>query len=133
MELFGVITNRKRAIIVLIHSVAFFLLAASGVGASRPGLVHGPSSARIGGVLFAAMYLMVTSILLVLLKISVAAIERAYFLLCSGSAAVAFVRTLTGEFPLHAAQVLRTVLLGAAVVVATLIVRMHAEPEPQPE
>jgi hypothetical protein len=125
MDRFAIINNRKRAIIALIHSV-FFL----GVAAVQLAISHAaPFSVRgekvTVGVILLAIYVIVTSILLILLRFSRCTIERLYFALCSASAAFGLVRILLGDPALHA-NVLRVLLLFCAVVIGTGILRSHS-------
>ena len=125
MSRFAIINNRKRAIIALIHSV-FFL----GVAAVQLAISHAtPFSTRggkvVAGAILLGIYIVVTTVLLVLLRYSRCTRERLYFALCSASAAFGLVRILLGDPVLHA-NVLRVLLLGAAVIIGTSILRTHS-------
>jgi Na+/melibiose symporter-like transporter len=122
---FAIINNRKRAIIALVHSV-FFL----GVAAVQLAISHAtPFSVRgekvVAGAILLGIYVIVTTVLLVLLRFSRCTTERLYFALCSASAAFGLVRILLGDPVLHA-NVLRVLLLGAAVIIGTGILRTHS-------
>jgi len=62
MRQFGVLTNRKRAVIALIHSVVFLGVAASGFVSPKLGIVHG--TGVMGDFVLIGIYLIVSSILL---------------------------------------------------------------------
>ncbi|HEY1732094.1 MAG TPA: hypothetical protein VGG15_10115 [Terriglobales bacterium] len=125
MDRFAIINNRKRATIALVHSV-FFL----GVAAIQLAISHAePFSARgekvVAGSILLAIYIIVTTVLLILLGFSSCTKERLYFALCAASAAFGLVRILLGDPVLHA-NVLRVLLLGCAVIIGTGILRTHS-------
>ena len=125
MDRFAIINSRKRAIIALIHSV-FFL----GVAGVQLAISHAaPFSIRgervTGGIILLTIYVIVTTVLIVLLRFSVCARERLYFAFCAGSAGFGLVRILLGDPVLHA-NVLRVLLLTCAVFVGTGILRSHS-------
>ncbi len=125
MDRFAIINNRKRAIIALIHSV-FFL----GVAAVQLAISHAlPLSLRgeraIAGTILLAIYLIVTTVLVVLLCYSACTREKLYFALCAASAAFGLVRIVLGDPVLHA-NVLRVLLLFCAVIVGSGILRSHS-------
>jgi hypothetical protein len=125
MDRFAIINNRKRAIIALIHSV--FFLGVAGVQlaishaeplASRPGRMT-------GGMVLLMIYVIVTTVLLILLGFSRCTREKLYFALCAASACFGLVRILLGDPVLHA-NVLRVLLLFCAVIIGTGILRSHS-------
>ena len=125
MDRFAIINNRKRAVIALVHSI-FFL----GVAAVQLAISHAlPLSLRgeraMAGMILLAIYLMVTTVLVVLLRFSACTRERLYFALCAASAAFGLVRIVLGDPVLHA-NVLRVLLLFGAVVVGSGILRSHS-------
>ena len=125
MDRFAIINNRKRAIIALVHSV-FFL----GVAAVQLAISHAePFTARgekvVAGAILLTIYIIVTTVLLILLRFSTCTKERLYFGLCAASAAFGLVRILLGDPVLHA-NVLRVLLLGSAVIIGTGILRTHS-------
>ena len=125
MDRFAIINNRKRAIIALIHSVFFLGVAAVQLAISHalPFSAHG-TGARAGLILL-GVYVVVTTVLLVLLRYSRCTHERLYFALCAASAAFGLLRIVLGDPALHA-NVLRVLLLLCAVVVGTGILRRHS-------
>lgn len=130
MDRFAIINNRKRAIIALIHSV-FFL----GVAGVQLAISHAaPFSLRgekvVGGIILLTIYVIVTTVLLILLRFSRCTKERLYFAFCSASAGFGLVRIWLGDPALHA-NVLRVLLLFCAVVIDTGILRTHSAPVPR--
>ena len=125
MERFAIINSRKRAIIALVHSVFFLGVAAVQLAVSRalPLSVHGERASS--AVVLLAIYLIVTTVLLVLLRYSACARERLYFAFCAASAAFGLIRIVLGDPVLHA-NVLRVLLLLCAVVIGTAILRTHS-------
>jgi hypothetical protein len=120
MNHFGVLINRKRAVIALIHSIFFLGIAIHVFAAPKGGILHGGPG---GDFALVIIYLVVSSILAWLVGISRAGIERAYFTLCACSASFGLLRTVFGDSSLPAAQYLRVILLSSAVAVGGLIVR----------
>jgi hypothetical protein len=120
----GVLTNRKRAIIALIHSIVFLGIAVHGFAAPKHGILQGSRS--VGDFVLIAIYLIVASILGWLVTLSRGIRERMYFLLCAGSATSGLLRTVSGDLAIPAAQYLRVVFLSSAVLLGVLIVRSFA-------
>ena len=122
MDSFVVLTNRKRALIALIHSVVFLLIAFRAV--AKPSVVvaigslHG--SALRSSVIFIAIYVIVTTILLQLARIS-QRVERLYFGLCATSAGFGILRYWLGDPTIHVAVYVRVIALSLAVGVGTMI------------
>jgi hypothetical protein len=123
---FGILTNRKRALIALAHSVVFLGIALHGFVARKAGIVHGPAPAS--DFLLVMVYLTVTSILAWLVGISRCVVERLYFALCASSATFGLLRTAYGDAALPLAQYLRVIMLTAAVIVGARIVRSFLRP-----
>ena len=125
MESFAIITNRKRAIVALVHSVFFLGVAGTQLAISHAAAfsIHGEK--RLGGIILLAVYVIVTTVLLVLLRVSHCAKEKLYFAFCAASAAFGLVRILMGDPALHA-NVLRVLLLFCAVLTGTIILRKHS-------
>ncbi len=130
MSDFAILTNRKRALIALVHSGVFLGIAFHGFAAPKGGIV-GPGLATAGDMALIAVYLVVSSILLWLVILSRSLRERFYFLLCAGSATFGLLRTVFGDPALPAAQYLRVILLSSAVIVGTSIVRLFSRPVPE--
>jgi hypothetical protein len=126
MNTFAIITNRKRAIIALIHSVFFLVLAALQLALSHAAALSlhgGPSTV---GIILLAIYAVVTTVLVILLWASTCAVEKLYFAFCASSAAFGLVRILLGDPVLHA-NWLRVLFLTCAVLTGMIILRTHSE------
>jgi len=106
MHEFAVLTNRKRALIALIHSAVFLGIALHGFASPKAPVALG-GSGTAAGVTLVAIYRTVTSILSWLVSIARCARERLYFGLCASSATFGLLRTIFGDASLPAAQYLR--------------------------
>jgi hypothetical protein len=126
MNDFGVLTNRKRAVIALIHSIVFLGIAFRGFASPKAGVLH--RSGATSDLILIAIYLIVASILVWLVTISRSLAERAYFALCAVSATSGLLRTIFGDHAVPPAQYLRVVMLSAAAGLGILIVRSHSRP-----
>jgi hypothetical protein len=126
MNDFGVLNNRKRALIALIHSLVFWGIAIHGFAATKAGIVHGAAAA--GDSILIATYLLVASILAWLVSLSRCIREKIYFALCATSATFGLLRTTFGDASVPAAQYLRVIMLTSAVAVGTLILRAYSRP-----
>jgi hypothetical protein len=125
MSRFAIINNRKRAVIALIHTVLFLGVAGVQLSISHaaPFSSHGQQAAK--GIVLLTIYLVVTTVLLVLLGLSRCARERLYFACCAASATFGLVRIVLGDPAWHA-NVLRVLLLFCAVIIGTGILRSHS-------
>jgi hypothetical protein len=132
MDRFAIISNRKRAIIALVHSVFFLGVAAVQLTISHAAPFSLRGEKAVAGTILLSIYLIVTTVLLVLLRFSRCATERLYFAFCAASAAFGLVRILLGDPVLHA-NVLRVLLLSCAVIVGGGILRMHSASATPPE
>jgi hypothetical protein len=130
MKDYGVLTNRKRALIALIHSVAFLAIATHGFVSSKAGILHGQGATA--DFILIAIYVVVASILAFLVSLSRCARERIYFAFCASSATFGLLRTIFGDLAIPAAQYMRVVMLSSAVVVGTMIFRSFSRSVPQP-
>jgi hypothetical protein len=133
MASFSILNSRKRAVIALVHSVFFLAVAAvqAAVSHAQPLSLASP---KIEGLVLLAIYLIVTTVLLILLTASDCTKERLYFALCAGSAALGLVRIVLGDHVLHV-DAMRVLFLGCAVLVGFFILRTHSlqvqlQPEP---
>ena len=120
MNDFGVLNNRKRALIALIHSLVFLGIAVHGFASPKAGVLLRGSSVT-GDYILIGIYLTVASILAWLVSLALCAKERVYFALCASSATFGLLRTIFGDASLPAAQYMRVILLISAVVVGTWI------------
>lgn len=124
---FSILTNRKRAVIALVHSVVFLLIAFRQMIAARPATgIWVPSSVSTGTWILCAILTIVSAILLWLFAISHGWPEKLYFGLCTISASSGLLRTAAGDQAFHAGLYIRVVMLSSAVLVGLLIVRMHS-------
>jgi len=120
MRPYVILTNRKRAIVALAHSVAFLMLAVYGVTTVvRPLHMSSPGSLW----LMPSIYLVVSSVLAVLTVVSGYAGERLYFGFCATSAGFGLARQILGDPGLHVAVYIRVAMLACAVVTGMLILR----------
>ena len=126
MDRFAIINNRKRAIIALVHSVFFLGVAGVQLGIAHAAAFSIHGERRVSGTILLVIYVIVTTVLLVLLAFSHCARERLYFAFCAASAGFGLVRILLGDPVLHA-NILRVLLLGCAVVTGTIILCEHSE------
>ncbi len=120
MNDYAILTNRKRALIALIHSFVFLGVALHGFLSPKSGILHGgvPSD-----FLLVMIYLTVTAILSWLVGVSRCVRERIYFALCASSATFGLLRTSFGDAAIPAAQYMRVLMLLSAIVVGTVILR----------
>ena len=132
MGSFSILTNRKRAIVALVHSIVFLLIATRQMIAARPAAgIWLPSAVSLGTWILCGVFVIVSSILLWLFLISAAWMEKIYFALCTVSATSGLARTAAGDHAFHAALYLRVIMLLSAVLVGLLILRSHSRPHPE--
>jgi hypothetical protein len=125
---FSILTNRRRAIVALVHSVVFLLIAMQQMVAARPAAgIWVPATVSRGTWILCAIFAVVSAILLWLFAISRGWMEKIYFALCGVSATSGLVRTAAGDQAFHAGLYIRVVMLVSAVLMGLLIVRMHSE------
>jgi hypothetical protein len=124
---FSILTNRKRAVVALVHSVVFLLIAVRQMFAANPAAgIWVASTVSRGTWMLCGIFVVVSSILLWLLVISRGWMERFYFGFCTISASSGLVRTAAGDRAFHAGLYIRVAMLVSAVLVGLLIVRMHS-------
>jgi hypothetical protein len=129
MNDYAIITNRKRAVIALIHSVVFLLIALRTLAVATAAMpIWLASASVVSSVAMLAIYLVVSSILMKLVQVSRCAREKLYFAFCASSATLGLLRTVFGDPSLHLAQYLRVAMLICAVVTGTSILRGHSRP-----
>src|SRR5215467_3722619 len=127
MQEFAILTNRKRALIALIHSVVFLGIAFHGFAAPKAGIVNG-ALRNAGDFALVFIYTVVASIFLWLVTLSRGWRERCYFLLCAGSASSGLLRTVLGDPRFPVGQYLRVILLSSAVILGAVIMRSFSRP-----
>ena len=125
MDRFAIITNRKRAIIALVHSVFFMGVAGLQLAVSHAAAFSIHRQKIAGSIILLAIYVIVTTVLLILLRFSHCAKERLYFAFCAAGAGFGLVRILLGD-PVFHANVARVLLLFCAVLTGTVILRNHS-------
>ena len=125
MDRFAIITNRKRAIIALVHSVFFLMVAGLQLAVSHAEAFSIHREKIAGSIVLLTIYVIVTTVLLVLLRFSHCAKEKLYFAFCAASAGFGLVRILLGDPVLHA-NVASVLLLFCAVLTGTVILRNHS-------
>lgn len=120
MNGYVILTNGKRGMVALAHSIVFLAIALRGMaGAVRPWHLTSPFS----GWIIPFIYLLVSSVLVLLTAFSGAALERLYFAFCTASAGFGLLRSVLGDPPMHLAVYVRVALLVCAVVTGMLILR----------
>ena len=129
MNEFGVLTNRKRALIALLHSLVFLGVAIHGFAALKGGILHGGPGADLG---LTVIYLIVASILAWLVSLSRGLRERVYFSLCACSASFGLLRTVFGDASLPIAQYMRVLILSTTMTMNGLILRSYSRAIAQP-
>jgi hypothetical protein len=130
MNDFRVLTNRKRALIALVHSLVFLGIAMHGFASPKAGILL-PGSGATGDFILIGIYLTVASILAWLVGVARGARERMYFALCASSATFGLLRTIFGDTALPPAQYMRVIMLTSAVVVGTWIFLSFPRPLPE--
>ena len=127
MDQFSILTNSKRAVIALIHSLFFLLIATLQMlmAAAAPG-IWSPAAVATGTWVLCGIYVVVTSILLWLFVVSRGWIEKAYFALCTVSVASGLLRTILGDHGFPSGRYLRVIMLSFAAVLGVVITRMHS-------
>lgn len=124
---FSILTNRKRAIVALVHSIVFLLIATRQMLASNPVTgVWAVSSVSFGTWILCGIFAIVSAILLWLFVISRGWMEKFYFAFCTISATSGLLRTAAGDQAFHVGLYVRVIMLISAVVVGLLIVRTHS-------
>jgi hypothetical protein len=125
---FSILTNRKRAVIALVHSIVFLLIATSQIMAASPAVgIWNPAVVPTSTWILCGIFFVVSGVLLWLFGISRHWYERIYFALCTVSASSGLLRTAVGDQAFHAGLYVRVIMLASAVLVGIAIVRMHSE------
>ena len=125
---FTILTNRKRALVALVHSIVFLLIAFRQMVAATPAAgIWFPATVSTGTWVLCCVFVIVSAILLWLFFISRGRMEKLYFGMCVVSATSGLLRTAAGDQAFHAGLYIRVVMLTTAVLVGLLIVRMHSD------
>jgi len=123
---FSILTNCKRSVVALVHSMVFLCIAVRQMVAADPSAgIWVPSAVRAGTWILCGVFAAVSAILLWLLIISRGWMERFYFGFCTVSAGSGLLRTAAGDQAFHAGLYIRVVMLVSAVAVGLMIVRKH--------
>ncbi|MFZ1915991.1 MAG: hypothetical protein WAU58_00330 [Terriglobales bacterium] len=134
MREFSILTNRKRAVVALVHSIIFLLVAFRQMIAASPAAgIWIPGTVPTGTWVLCGIFTVVSAILLWLFAISRGWIEKLYFGMCTVSASSGLLRTTCGDQAFHAGIYIRVVMLTSAVLVGFFIVRIHSAAPPIPE
>jgi hypothetical protein len=124
---FSILTNRKRAIVALVRSVIFLLIAVRQMVAAQPAAgIWVLSTVSPGTWILCGILAFGSAILLWLFSISRGWMEKIYFGFCTISATSGLLRTAAGDQTFHAGLYIRVGMLMSAVLVGLLIVRKHA-------
>ena len=128
MDDFAILTNRRRAIVALVHSIVFLLIAFRQLFTAAPSAgIWDPLRVAAGTWILCAVFFLVSSILWYLFLLSQGWTEKLYFGLCALSASSGLLRTVFGDASFHAGLYIRVVLLGSAVLVGGMIVGIHSD------
>jgi hypothetical protein len=133
MNSFRILNNRKRAIIALVHSIGFGLLALYQLLSNYhpASLVTASEGELVLPVILTLIYLSVTTVLFVLVLASHGPLEKLYFAFCATSAGIGLMRVVAGDPTAYAGNFLRVLMLGCGVVVATSILHEHSQVQPE--
>ena len=124
---FSILTNRKRAVVALVHSIVFLLIAVRQMVAANPAAgIWVASTVSRGTWILCGIFTIVSSILFWLLLISRGWLEKSYFAFCTISATSGLLRTAGGDQAFHAGLYIRVIMLVSAVLVGLMIVRIHS-------
>lgn len=127
MNRYAILTNRKRAIVALVHSFFFLIVALmSFLGQPKAGLFFSPTKSA-GDWAMLGIYSVVSTILLILVRVSSSSRERLYFAFCATSASFGLLRILLGDSRFFVAQYVRVGMLACAVLTGYIILRRHSE------
>lgn len=125
---FSILTSRKRAVIALVHSIVFLLIASIQVASSSETAgIWNQAVVPTYTWILCAIFLVVCGILVWLFAISRHWYERVYFALCAVSASSGLLRTAFGDQSFHGALYVRVVMLATAVLVGVAILRLHSD------
>src|SRR5450631_1589040 len=95
---FSILTNRKRSIVALVHSLVFLLIAVRQMVAANPAAgIWVVASVSRGTWALCGIFVVVSSILFWLFVISRGLLEKIYFGLCTVSATSGLIRTAAGD------------------------------------
>ena len=133
MTSYAILTNRKRSIIALVHSIVFAGIALRSVAVATHVHPIWVNPSNVASLLILVIYVAVSSILIKLTRVSRSSRERLYFGFCATSATLGLFRTIMGDQNLPAGQYLRVLMLLCAVITGVIIVRSHSSLALAPE
>ena len=130
---FRILNNRKRAVIALVHSIVFGLLASYQLLSNYHPvpLIAASTGHLVGPAILTTIYLIVTTVLLVLVLASRGPIEKLYFAFCATSAGVGLMRVLLGDPTVYIGNFIRVLMLGCGIFTCLFILRVHTERQPE--
>ena len=133
MHRYRILNSRKRAVIALVHSIAFGLLALYqfAIRHHPVPLLRAARSQVAGPIAITAIYLIVTVVLVSLVRYSGDPLERLYFAFCAASAAAGWWRVTIGDPTLRFGSFFRVLMLGCAIILCSVIVLQQSEAAPQ--
>lgn len=133
MRTFRILNSRKRAIIALVHSFAFGLLAFYQLIVNyHPAPLFSTTTAHLGAPLaLTIIYSIVSIVLFSLVAASRGALEKLYFAFCGTSAGVGLLRIVAGDPTHYTGNFIRVFMLGCAVLTGVFILHMHSEISPE--
>ena len=123
MKPYVILTNPKRSIIALIHSVVFASIALVSIlraAEVAPIWIKTTTSSR---AITLIIYLIVSSVLIVLFRVSRPAIEKLYFAFCASSASLGLLRNIIGDQNVPPVRYFRFLMLLCAVLTGVIILR----------
>ncbi|MGA9530137.1 MAG: hypothetical protein WBS24_18630 [Terriglobales bacterium] len=127
MREFAILTNRKRALVALIHSIVFWLIAFRQMMSATPAPgIWLPEMVSAGTWALCGIFSVVSAILFWLFAISRGWVEKSYFGMCTISASAGLLRTVFGDQAFHAGLYIRVAMLSSAVLVGMFVVRSHS-------
>jgi hypothetical protein len=129
MKNYVILNSRKRAIIALVHTVAFLVIAIiTGMRVVHPL----ESGSPVGAWAVGAIYFVVSTVLVILTIVSGTLRESLYFGCVSTSAMFGLARQVIGDPDLHVAVYVRVCMLLCAVALGTIILREYSPGQQSP-
>ncbi len=127
MNRYAILTNRKRAIIALVHSFFFLLVALmSFLGQPKAGLFFS-STKPAGDWAMLGIYLVVSTILLILVRVSTCVPRAPVLRILCHQRQFRIAAYSPRRRHLFIAQYVRVVMLACAVLTGYIILRRHSE------
>ena len=123
MNEFAILTNCRRAVIALIHSVVFLSIALGSLVSSNAAGPIWRAASIWQSLPILLIYFIVTAVLMYLARISRAQLETLYFTFCATSAGTGLLRAVFGDPARYVAPSVRIVMLACAVGTGIVIVR----------